>query len=325
MTSGNRFLSSIFGNKLGSVTDAIGSQTGLRAGAASTLLALGGQSVLGSLGKGVREGSVNESNLPGVLAHQSEELEGMLPGAYRTVGSHRVEVDPVVAQSVKHEEHHRTPWAWLLLPLALLALLFGIWGGRHHHMAAIPHVAVPTVTPPAVPNLPAAPAAPNLPAAAGALGAHLGHMMPFTLPGGTILHMPEHGSEANLLAFIRDPNKTPDETSWFNLERSDFNTDSATLNPQSTEELNNVAQIMKAYPGVHLKIGGYADNSGDPAHNQSLSQARADSVVAALTSRGIAANRLTAQGYGDQYPRGDNGTENGRAMNRHASMLVTQK
>jgi OmpA-OmpF porin, OOP family len=320
MASGNKFLSSIFGNKLGSVTDAIGSQTGLRGGAASTLLALGGQSVLGSLGKGVRDGSVNENNLPGVLAHQSEELEGMLPGTFRTVGSHRVEVDPVVAQSVKHEEHHRTPWAWLLLPLALLALLFGIWGAHNRRMAAIPHV-----TPPAMPaiNAPAAPAVPNIPTTA--IGTQLGHIVPFTLPGGTILHMPEHGSEANLLAFLRDPNKTPDETSWFNLSRSDFATDSATLTPQSTDELNNVAQIMKAYPGTHLKIGGYADSSGDAAHNMSLSQARADSVVSALTSRGIAANRLTAQGYGDQYPRGDNGTENGRAMNRHAAMLVTQK
>jgi OmpA-OmpF porin, OOP family len=320
LTSGNRFLSSIFGNKLNSVTEAIGGQTGLRSGAASTLLALGGNTVLGFLGSKVRDGSVNANNLPGLLANQSEELKGMLPNAFQTVGSHKVDVDPVVAQSVRHVEHRRSIWPWLL-PLLLLGLLLAFWLFRPH-----PHVAtLPRVTPPPAPvvNHPAIPAAPAAPGAI--MMGTLGHMMPFTLPGGTVLHMPEHGSEANLLSFIRDPNKTPDQNSWFNLDRADFATDSATLNPQSAEELNNVAQIMKAYPGVHLRIGGFADASGDAAHNMSLSQARADSVVSELTSRGIAPNRLTAQGYGDQYPRADNGTENGRALNRHAAMQVTEK
>ncbi len=149
--------------------------------------------------------------------------------------------------------------------------------------------------------------------------------MPFTLPNGTVLHMPEHGSEANLLSFIKDPNKAPDNTSWMTLDRTDFDTDSATIKPQSADELNNIAAMLKAYPGVHLKIGGYTDNTGDPAHNLSLSQARAESVVSQLTSRGIAPDRLTAQGYGDQFPRADNATETGRALNRRVSMLVTQK
>lgn len=321
LNSGNKFLSSIFGNRLGSVTDAIGSQTGLRSTAASALLALGGHSVLGFLGSKVREGSVNASNLPGLLAHESEELKGMLPSEFHSVGSHKAEVDPVVAQSVKHTEHHST-WRWLLPLLIVIGLLWAFWASRSHRrmVATMPHVPpAPTINRPAVPNMP------NTGTVTSALGANLGRMMPFTLPNGTTLHMPEHGSEANLLAFIKDPAKTPDTTSWISLDRTDFNTNSATLNPQSADELNNIAAMMKAYPAVHLKIGGYTDNTGSTGHNLSLSQARADAVVSQLTSRGVAPDRLAAQGYGDQNAQADNGTTNGRALNRHVAMLVTQK
>ncbi len=319
-TSGNKFLSSIFGNRLNSVTEAIGSQTGLRTAGASTLLALGGHTVLGFLGSKVREGSVNANNLPGLLAHESDELKGMLPGAFQTVGSHKVEVDPVVAQSVKHAEHHSS-WRWLLPLLIVAGLLLAFWASRpRHRVATLPHVPpAPAVTPPAAPNMPTAGSITST------FGTNLGRLMPFTLPNGTVLHMPEHGSEANLLSFIKDPNKAPDNTSWMTLDRTDFDTDSATIKPQSADELNNIAAMLKAYPGVHLKIGGYTDNTGDPAHNLSLSQARAESVVSQLTSRGIAPDRLTAQGYGDQFPRADNATETGRALNRRVSMLVTQK
>jgi OmpA-OmpF porin, OOP family len=320
LASGNKFLSNIFGNKLNSVTEAIGSQTGLRTAGASTLLALGGHTVLGFLGNKVREGSVNANNLPGLLAHESEELKGMLPNTFQSVGSHKVDVDPVVAQSVKHAEHRHSIWPWLL-PLLLLALLLAFWVSHaHRRVATLPRVAppAPAVTP-QVPNVPA----PG--AITSTFGANLGRMMPFTLPNGTVLHMPEHGSESSLLSFIKDPNKAPDQTSWMTLDRTDFDTDSATIKPQSADELNNIAAMLKAYPGVHLKIGGYTDNTGDPAHNLSLSQARAESVVSQLTSRGIAPDRLVAQGYGEQDPRADNATENGRALNRRVSMLVTQK
>lgn len=319
-TSGNKFLSSIFGNRLNSVTEAIGGQTGLRTAGASALLALGGHTVLGFLGSKVREGSVNANNLPGLLAHESEELKGVLPSEFHTVGSHRVDVDPVVAQSVKHEEH-RSTWLWLLPLLFVIGLLLAFWASRPHRRLAT----APRFAPPAPAVTPAVPNAPATGPATSTLGANLGRMMPFTLPNGTVLHMPEHGSEANLLAFIKDPNKAPDTTSWISLNRTDFNTNSAMLNPQSADELNNIAATLKAYPAVHLKIGGYTDNTGNPGHNLSLSQARAESIVSQLTSRGVAPDRLAAQGYGDQSPQGNNATENGRALNRHVAMLVTQK
>jgi OOP family OmpA-OmpF porin len=310
LTGSRQFLSSIFGDKLGGLTEAIATHTGLRSAAATTLLALGGQTVLGFLGNRVRDGSVNASTLPAFLAKESSALLAMLPAGFSTVttGHHKIEVNPVIAQAVQVEKKSSI-WLWLL-PL-LLALLLGFWWYRSHQTPA------PVATEP--------PPAPIAPTVTSATGADLGALVGTKLPDGTTLQIPQRGVEGKLLAFIQDPNRAPDKTSWFDFDRLLFATDSTTLEPQSTEQLTAVAAILKAYPAVHLTIGGYTDNTGDASHNQKLSQGRADSVVAQLESMGIASDRLVAKGYGAEHPVGDNSTPDGRALNRRISMLVTSK
>lgn len=310
VASGTNFVSNIFGNKLGPLTESIAAKTGLRAAGAAALLALGGETVLSFLGTRVRDGSINANNLPSFLAHESDSLKGMLPAAFHTVGSHKVDANPVVAQSVRPAAQ-RSVWPWLLPLLALLAAV--IWWAIAHRPAPAPIA----VTPPAVTE--------PVREIMSANGINLGSLADFQLPDGTVLHLPQRGVEQNLLAFIKDPNKAPDTTTWFDFDRLLFATDSATLDAQSTEQLNNVAAILKAYPNVHMTIGGYTDNTGDAAHNLQLSQDRADSVVAQLVTMGIAPDRLTAKGYGDQHPVGDNSTDEGRALNRRISMRVDQK
>jgi OOP family OmpA-OmpF porin len=310
LTGSRQFLSSIFGDKLGGLTEAIATHTGLRSAAATTLLALGGQTVLGFLGNKVRDGSVNASTLPAFLAKESSALLAMLPAGFSTVttGHHKIEVNPVIAQAVQVEKKSSI-WLWLL-PL-LLALLLGFWWYRSHQTPA------PVATEP--------PPAPVAPTVTSSTGADLGALVGTKLPDGTTLQIPQRGVEGKLLAFIQDPNRAPDRTSWFDFDRLLFATDSTTLEPQSTEQLTAVAGILKAYPAVHLTIGGYTDNTGDASHNQKLSQGRADSVVAQLESMGIASDRLVAKGYGAEHPVGDNSTPDGRALNRRISMLVTSK
>jgi outer membrane protein OmpA-like peptidoglycan-associated protein len=74
-----------------------------------------------------------------------------------------------------------------------------------------------------------------------------------------------------------------------------------------------------------VKVGGYTDNTGDPAANQKLSQDRANAVVLELVTLGIPASRLSAEGYGQQYPVADNSTDSGRAQNRRIALRVTEK
>jgi len=315
-TGSSQLLSTLFGGRLSSITETLGSQTGLRSAGATTLLALGVQTVLSFLGSKVRDGSVNASTLPGFLAKESEALQGMLPaGLHKPVltSTHKVDNNPVVAQTVQVEKQRSfLPW---LLGLLLAAILLGFWWYHSHQQPVA--VTQPETT--------AAPPPPVAASVTSSTGADLGSMGDVTLPDGTTIHIPERGVESRLLAFIKDPAHTPDKTSWFDFDRLLFDTGSASLQPQSTEQLSNIAAILKAYPAVHLTIGGYTDNTGNAAQNLKLSQNRADSVVDQLEKSGIARGRLVAKGYGDEHPVADNSTEDGRALNRRISMLVTAK
>jgi outer membrane protein OmpA-like peptidoglycan-associated protein len=145
------------------------------------------------------------------------------------------------------------------------------------------------------------------------------------LPGNVDLQFPANQIEDQLLRFIQDPSRPVDQTTWFDFERLLFATNSATLQPGSSEELANIGAILKAYPNVHVKIGGYTDSTGDADANMLLSQRRADTVREQLIGTGISPDRLEAKGYGDHHPVANNATDAGRQMNRHAALLVTQK
>ena len=153
----------------------------------------------------------------------------------------------------------------------------------------------------------------------------LGAFLKRRLPGGGELSIPERGMEGRFLAFIEDPSAVVTKEHWFDFDRLLFDTGAATLRRESQEQLGNIALILKAYPAVEVKLGGYTDNTGTPEGNLKLSQARADSVKAELVRLGIAPERITAEGYGEKYPMGDNATEEGRAKNRRTALRVTKK
>jgi outer membrane protein OmpA-like peptidoglycan-associated protein len=74
-----------------------------------------------------------------------------------------------------------------------------------------------------------------------------------------------------------------------------------------------------------VTIGGYTDNTGDAAANVTLSQQRADNVMAELGKLGVDPSRMTAKGYGQDHPIADNSTEEGRQKNRRISLHITEK
>lgn len=100
-----------------------------------------------------------------------------------------------------------------------------------------------------------------------------------------------------------------------------FATDKTEVLPESQPQLDQVVQLLKDDPALKLAVNGHTDNSGDAAHNQSLSEGRAKAVVAALTAQGIDAARLSAKGFGDTQPVADNGTDEGKAKNRRVELV----
>jgi OOP family OmpA-OmpF porin len=101
-----------------------------------------------------------------------------------------------------------------------------------------------------------------------------------------------------------------------------FETGSFTLLEKSYTPLNEVVQILKNNPNIHLVIEGHTDNIGTPASNQLLSENRAKTVSEYLISAGIDANRLQHHGFGQTRPIADNATVEGRATNRRVELKV---
>ena len=146
------------------------------------------------------------------------------------------------------------------------------------------------------------------------------------LANGTELNIASNGNpvEMALLDFIKS-GKAIDKKAWFDFDRLLFETGSATLKPESAEQLKNIAEILKAYPTVNVKLGGYTDNTGNANNNLKLSGDRAAAVKAELEKLGIAETRLESEGYGQANPVASNDTEESRALNRRISIRVTKQ
>ena len=99
----------------------------------------------------------------------------------------------------------------------------------------------------------------------------------------------------------------------------------AALKPESFPELDHVVEFLNTSPSITIRISGHTDNVGSEANNQKLSQARAESVVAYLTSKGVAASRLEGKGYGKSKPIATNDSEEGRAQNRRVEFTILKK
>ena len=98
----------------------------------------------------------------------------------------------------------------------------------------------------------------------------------------------------------------------------DFN--KSTLQPASDGVLQQVAALMTANPALKIEVQGHTDNVGGDTYNQTLSEARAHSVMVWLSAHGVAAARMTAKGYGKTMPVADNSTDDGRAKNRRVEI-----
>lgn len=101
-----------------------------------------------------------------------------------------------------------------------------------------------------------------------------------------------------------------------------FDTGKSVLRPESNAELDRLVQLLKDVPSLKIEISGHTDNTGSASLNEQLSQDRADAVVTYLKSKGIAANRLTSEGYGSRQPIADNNTSDGRQQNRRTEFEI---
>lgn len=133
-----------------------------------------------------------------------------------------------------------------------------------------------------------------------------------------------NGVENKLIDFLNS-NQAVSKDLWFSFDRLLFATGKSTLLPSSQEQLKNIAEILKAYPNVEIKLGGYTDNVGKPEDNLKLSTDRAKSVLNELSKLGVDVKRLSSDGYGQEHSVASNDTDAGRQQNRRIDIRVTKK
>jgi outer membrane protein OmpA-like peptidoglycan-associated protein len=102
-----------------------------------------------------------------------------------------------------------------------------------------------------------------------------------------------------------------------------FDTGKYNLRAEAREKLAKLSGIVLAHPGLHLAVEGYTDSTGSDELNMKLSDQRANAVRDYLISQGLAADTITAQGFGKTMPVADNSTAAGRQKNRRVEIIVS--
>jgi outer membrane protein OmpA-like peptidoglycan-associated protein len=99
-----------------------------------------------------------------------------------------------------------------------------------------------------------------------------------------------------------------------------FDVDRSELKPQFKNTLDSVVLVLNEFTSTLITIGGHTDSTGSNEYNQQLSERRALSVAEYLANKGVAQQRLAAQGFGETRPIATNSTKEGRAQNRRVEL-----
>jgi outer membrane protein OmpA-like peptidoglycan-associated protein len=124
----------------------------------------------------------------------------------------------------------------------------------------------------------------------------------------------------------KNANVTVGKGEIFIKQQIQFAVDSATILPESNGLLNEIADALVKNPRIkRVEVQGHTDNTGTPDHNIQLSKDRAQAVVGWLSSHGVAADRMTAVGYGQSKPLVPNVTAGNRAKNRRVQFIIADQ
>ncbi|HTL06725.1 MAG TPA: OmpA family protein [Chitinophagaceae bacterium] len=328
LEKGASMLRGILGDRAGSIANLIAGYAGIKDASASSLLGMVAPVALGALGSHAAAEQLNANGLMHYMAAQKNTIIQALPAGLSGVasllgpGTQPTQTAHITqaAHAHLHDAHDAAPDGGrrFLVPLLLgvFAVALGIYlfkgcEGPSKKMAT-------TET---------SEAAPAAEPAAKPIAGSTRETMQVKLPNDSSINAYSGGIEDKLVAFLKTDYKKLGADSlknrWFDFDNLNFETGSATITPGSQVQVNNLAAILRAFPAVQLKIGGYTDKVGNEADNKRLSEARAKAVQAALEKAGVGKQIVGAEGYGSAfaiYPA--DASEEQRIKDRHVSVSV---
>ena len=153
----------------------------------------------------------------------------------------------------------------------------------------------------------------------------LGKPCPVPAPPAQIAAAPEPVAVAPAVpapAYVAPaPTPAPAPPQKLVLEGVNFDFDKATLRQEDIAIIDRDVASLDSWGNVNIEVAGHTDSRGSDAYNMNLSQQRAEAVRNYLVSKGIAADRLSAKGYGESQPVADNATDEGRFKNRRVELV----
>lgn len=327
ISRGAEMLKALLGDKAGGIATLIANFAGIKHASASSVLSMAAPAALGALGVHVGENNLDAGSLKSLLSSQKSSILSALPTSLSTVasvlgfGSGNGAVTAKASHELTYDESEGNDNAMkFLLPLLLgiLAVAAAIYLFKGCGTPTAQKMTVDSV---------AVKAEPVQQEPAPTAIASTKELTKVKLPNDTILNAFKGGIEDKLVAFLETDYKKLGEDSlkkvWFDFDNLTFKTASAELTAESQQQVDNIAAILKAFPSVKLKIGGYTDKVGDETVNKKLSDDRAKAVQAALAKAGVGAQITGAEGYGAAfavYPA--DAPETDRVKDRHVSVSV---
>ena len=323
----------LFGDKLSGIANAIAGFSGIKHSSASSLLNSVAPAALGILGKHASESHLSTSGLASFLASQKDAILSAIPsglniagalglGSLSGIGSKLSSLFSSAESHVSNAAHtaaHEVSDAkkpnWLIpaiLAVAAFALVLYIFkgcGGDNSAATEVKHETTEVKHEEAKVEPVVAPARESL---------------KVKLPDGTELDAYKGGIEDQLVAYLNS-NEGVSKEKWFDFDDLNFETGSSIITAASLKQVQNIAAILKAFPKVKIKIGGYTDNTGDSAANVKLSQSRADAVSGKLKELGSEKQLDGSEGYGPTHFVAPNDTEENKKKNRRISINVRAK
>ena len=307
---------------LKTVIESISASSGLKANSVSNILSISAPIVLSVIGKQVKEKSIEPLKLTTLLVSQKEYIIKYLPKDLKTVWDFKgledlnksLQRNPLSEHQLENKPVSGTTKIVYLI-LALLLVGAAVWGykklNKEEETVVVEDFPIDSSGVKSKPS--------------GIAEKNPGQLVTKELPKDIILEIPENGTEAKLINFIQDSSTVVDKNYWIDFDRITFEPNLAEIDDDSEAQIENIAKIMRAYPMVNIKIGGYTDNTGDATTNLMLSKSRADAVKKGIAKNDIKITRIQSEGYGIEHPIATNDTEEGRTQNRRIAINVTRK